>query len=78
MSGNELSPAEQAVLVFAARYAHTRQTTAAGMVVCNILKNWDRIPAHTQEQLKREALAATCNLDDWAKLTGKGLEANDQ
>lgn len=64
-----LSVGEQSCLVFAARYAHTRNTGAASMVVNTILENWDRLIPETQEQLKREAeYEATCNFEDWGKL----------
>lgn len=64
-----LSPAEQSVLVFAARYAHTRKTGAAMIVVDAILENWDKLTHLTQEQIRKEARnEATCNFEDWRQL----------
>jgi hypothetical protein len=60
-----LTPAEQTCLIFAARYAHHRNTGAALMVVNAILQNWDRITPRVREQLQREAEEATYNLEDW-------------
>jgi hypothetical protein len=66
-----LSEGEQSCLVFAARYAHTRNTGAALMVVSTILYKWDRLTLETQVQLKREAKEATYNLEAWQKLLDK-------
>lgn len=57
--------------MFAARYAHTRNTGAALMVVSTILDNWDSLTLETQAQLKREAKEATYNLEGWQKLLDK-------
>ena len=51
-----MSNYEQSCLVFAARYAHTRNIISTAFIVINvILKNWDRLTILTQTQLKREA-----------------------
>jgi hypothetical protein len=69
---NYLPHNEQTALVFAARYAHTRQTAAASLIVDVILANWNRLTYETKEQLKREAKnEATCNHDDWKRLINK-------
>ena len=69
---NQLTPAEQTCLIFAARYAHDRNTGAALMVVNAIMHNWDRLTQHTKDQLFREARAwAGYNLDDWYRLYQK-------
>ena len=68
----QLTPAEQTCLIFAARYAHDRNTGAALMVVNAIMQNWDRLTQHTKDQLFREARAeAMCSLDDWHRLYQK-------
>ena len=68
----QLTPAEQTCLVFAARYSHDRNTSAALIVVNTILQNWDRLTQHTKEQLFRDARAdATCNLGDWYRMYQK-------
>ena len=68
-NGDLLSVGDQSCLVFAARYAHTRETGAANMVVTTLLAHWDRLIPETQAQLKREAAnEATCNKDDWQRL----------
>lgn len=65
----KLHPAEQDCFVFAARYAHTRNTGAAFMVVNAILHNWDKLDKHIQKQLKEEALnEAMFNMDDWNRI----------
>ena len=55
-------------LVFAARYAHNRQTGASLAVLTAIKENWEDIRQHTRDQLKSEASEATCNLTDWEEL----------
>jgi hypothetical protein len=62
---------DESMYVFAARYAHTRFTGAAHRVVNEILKNWDEISLAVKDQLKCEAIEATCNLEDWKRLTDK-------
>jgi len=60
---------EDTILIFAARYAHSRNTAAAFVVVGQILANWHMLSKSTKEQLKREAKnEAVYNLSDWAKL----------
>ncbi len=75
-SGSEcsdlLSDIECSCLIYAARYAHTRNTGAAAQVVSVILSSWHRIPQRVRGQLKREAGSdAICNAHDWAKLFGR-------
>ena len=63
---------DEAMYVFAARYAHTRFTGAAHRIVSEILKNWDNISEGVRLQLRVEAKKeATCNLDDWKRLIDK-------
>lgn len=70
MNKNDLlSGPEQTCLIFAARYAHTRNTGAACLVIAAILKNWGRLSELVQLQLKREAKnEATCNMEDWRRI----------
>jgi len=57
------------VLIFAARYAHTRKTGGAYAVVRAIENKWAVLSDNVKEQLKKEAKAdATCNFEDWAIL----------
>lgn len=57
----------QTCLVFAARYAHDRNTSGAYLVTRALLSNWDKLSPNTQKQLHKEARnEATCNLEDWA------------
>ena len=46
---------EEDILVFAARYAHTRNTYAALVVIEHAIDVWDKLSHHTKEQLIREA-----------------------
>ncbi len=72
MSNKQLPARAQLCLVFAARYAHTRRTGAALLVVNAIIDNWDRLSADTQKQIINEAVnEATCNLEDWKLITDK-------
>ena len=65
----QLSITEQSCLVFAARYAHARNTGASGHVVDTIIANAGRLPSDIKRQLCREAISdATCNRDDWARM----------
>ena len=57
------------IAVFACRYAHTRQTGAALMVVKTLIAQKHLICKNTMDQIVREAKSdATCNIDDWAML----------
>jgi hypothetical protein len=59
----------QTLLVFSARYSHTRQTGAAYQVVNAIKNNWDSIDDRTRLQLICESQnEATCNYEDWNQL----------
>ncbi len=64
-----LSFNEQCCLLFAARYAYTRTTGAARIVIEAVLSSWDKLPVNLQHKLKNEAKnEATCNLEDWQRL----------
>ena len=63
-----LSQCEEAVLVYAARYARGRHTGAALPVVSAIIANLDRISDHAKSALLREHGEAVYNLDDWERL----------
>ena len=67
-SNELLSGNEQSCFVYAARYAHSRDTGAAMQVVNTILHNWHRFDYRTQQQLKTEADEATYNQEDWQQL----------
>lgn len=58
--------------IFAARYAHHRNTGAAYAVVQRILADWDTLDLPTRQQLIREASEATHCEDDWKRLIAKG------
>lgn len=56
------------ILVFAARYAHHRNTGAA-LAVCNaIAQEWDNLDRDAQTQIQRESFEAEYNQDDWQKI----------
>lgn len=66
---DNLTSGEESCLIFAARYAHGRQTSAASVVVSGILSKWDRLSDGAKSQLKREAeTSAAGNIDDWKRL----------
>lgn len=66
---SNLSSREESCLVFAARYAHSRKTAAAHLVVSEILSKWEGISESTRAQLKREAeVSSAANIDDWQRL----------
>ena len=59
---------EESMLVFAARYAHSRNTSAAHMVVAEIIGKWPELRASTRRQLVRESREAIYNHDYWQRL----------
>lgn len=58
----------ESCLVFAARYAHNRNTGAALMVVNAIKNSWDDLALYTREQIIKESHDAKYNLDEWQSL----------
>ena len=56
------------MLIFAARYAHTRNTSAAFMVVRNIIDGWSDLSDNTRDTLIRESHEAIYNKEDWQML----------
>ena len=69
---DKFTHSEQTVLVFAARYSHTRRAGGSLFVVEAILKNWERLSESTQKQLIEEAKnEATCNMRDWERIIEK-------
>lgn len=70
----EISRNMEACLVYAARYAHARQTGASLQVVGAILEKWDSLSNEAKVQLKKEAEnEAVCNLEDWELIIKKEL-----
>ncbi len=69
------------MLVYAARYAHSRPTAAAHQVVSTIIKQWDEIDQRTQLQLVKESGEAFHCHDDWKRLVDfaktKGVTYDD-
>lgn len=61
----------ESMLVFAARYAHSRNTGAAFMVVRQILDVWGELSEQTRDMILKERKEATCNFEDWAMLDCK-------
>lgn len=60
---------DETCLVFAARYAHSRYTAAAMVVVSTVIARWDELSPSTRDQIIRESKnEASCNLDDWQRL----------
>lgn len=63
--------------IFAARYAHDRNTGAARQVVNSILGRWDELDPRIKIQLIAEARNdAMYDLEDWQRLidAGKNLD----
>jgi len=58
---------DDSIIIFAARYAHRRNTGTALMVVSFVLKEWGR----TREMLYRESFEATYCREDWKRLQDK-------
>lgn len=55
--------------IFAARYAHARNTGAARLVVNSILDHWDELDPRIQIQLIAEAKnEAMYDFEDWQRL----------
>jgi len=71
VSEDRMKPIQAAMYVYAARYCHDRDTSAAMQVVHEILNVWESFPSKTQETLKREAMIATKNKLDWRKISKK-------
>ncbi len=66
------------MLVYAARYAHTRDTGAAAQVVSQILINWPVLSKKMKQQLKTEAIQnATSNEDYWMLIIEKEVKRGD-
>ena len=65
---------DNTLYIFAARYAHNRNTGAAYAVVQRILAAWDTLDLPTRKQLIREASEATHCKEDWQMLIDKGDE----
>ena len=59
---------DQTVWIFAARYAHHRNTGAAWAVVNSVKSNWDLFDEATKNQLIKESHEATHNQEDWEVL----------
>lgn len=71
----KLEPGDESVVVFAARYAHHRNT-GASLLVCNHIKrNWDRYCQNTQQMLQRETEEAQFNPSDWERITKLKVKA---
>ena len=67
--GERIHSSLQTALVFAARYAHKRETSAAYSIVNAIVYHWDNLSGWTQTQLKDEAEHyARSSLHDWDRL----------
>jgi len=63
-----LSRCEESSYVFAARYAHSRNTGAAHMVVKALMVNWAAFSEQTKNQILKETFEATHNDSDWTAL----------
>ncbi len=67
-TGDLLAARMQTALVFAARYAHNRETGAAMAVVRALESCWNQLNAHTKAQILAETHDATCNHAEWERL----------
>jgi hypothetical protein len=60
------------MVLFAARYAHAKPTSAANAVVNYALENWHTFSPGIKDQLIDEARKnATCNRSEWKRLAVK-------
>jgi len=66
-----MTPIEENMIVFAARYAHGRNTGAALQVVKHILNVWDELSYRTKDHLISESNEASYCLDEWEMLRTK-------
>lgn len=62
-----MTHAVRSCIVFAARYAHHRATSAAHAVISAAKQSWHKLDANDRAQLIRESHEATENLDDWRR-----------
>lgn len=71
MEGKAISVADylyETALIFAARYAHGRNTAAAFTVVRAIQQAWPLLSEYARIMILRESHEAAFNLDDWERL----------
>ncbi|KZX82875.1 hypothetical protein A3715_18545 [Oleiphilus sp. HI0009] len=54
--------------IFAARYAHNRNTGAALATVRSLIAQWDKLKPTTKEQIIKESHEATTCIEDWVLL----------
>ena len=68
-ANEQLTSNQASIYIYAARYAHTRNTGAALQVVTQILAVWNKLPYQAKEQLAREAEnEAIYNAEDWSRI----------
>ena len=63
-----MTSAENTCFVFAARYAHTRNTAGAYAVVTGLKAVWGDLDTPTRAQIVKESHEALYNLNDWDDL----------
>jgi len=68
VEGVKMPHYDESCLIFAARYAHHRKTGAANVVVSSIIGSWGNLSPKIKADIKKEALEATTNLDDWKRI----------
>jgi hypothetical protein len=61
----QITPLVQTALLFAARYAHHRQTGGAYSVCRALDEVWGHLSERIKEQIISESHEATFNLTDW-------------
>lgn len=66
--GGIMTRGHENMMVYAARYAHGRNTGAALQVVSHILAEWDGLAPVTKETLYKESVEAGYCQEDWQKL----------
>ena len=71
-----MTPIEENMYVFAARYAHGRNTGAPLMVVTELINKWDEFSKNTQAQLLSESFEAFHCKRDWDRLRARALKEN--
>ena len=62
---------DENMIIFAARYAHSRNTGASLLVVSHIINKWDELSDNAKDTLNRESYKAQYCKEDWDKLRNK-------
>ena len=66
--GGKMTIGHEHMMVYAARYAHGRNTGAALQIVSHILAEWDKLTENTKWKLYKDTREARYCQEDWQKL----------